>query len=76
MATLHNLDVRTVPIAVVVNFKQKGSVVRAASLSMNKRFRVKTETRLFEISNHPDLRLFEPKRAFFLEMSITRLLHK
>ena len=27
MATLHNLDVHTVPIAVVGNFKQKGSVV-------------------------------------------------
>ena len=31
MATLHNLDVRTVPIAVVGNFKQRGSVVLAAS---------------------------------------------
>lgn len=78
MASLHNLDVRTVPIAVVGNFKQKGSVVLAASPSMKKRFCVKTGTRLFEIPNHPDIRLFEPKMSFFIEMSmsITRILHK
>ena len=78
MASLHNLDVRTVPIAVVGNLKQKGSVVLAASPPMKKRFRVKTGTRLFEIPNHPDIRLFEPKMAYFLEMSmsITKILQK
>ena len=45
---------------------------------MKKRFRVKTGTRLYEIPNHPEIRLFEPKMSYFLEMSmaITRLLHK
>lgn len=78
MASFHNLDVRTVPIAVVGNLQRKGSVVLAASPPMKKRFRVKTGTRLFEIPNHSEIRLFEPKMAYFLEMSmaITRILHK
>ncbi|MEK4487957.1 UV damage repair protein UvrX [Psychrobacillus sp. FSL H8-0484] len=78
IAVLHNLDVRTVPIAVVGNLEQKGSVVLAASPAMKKRFRVKTGTRLFEIPNHPDIRLFEPKMSYFLEMSmaVTKILHK
>lgn len=78
IAALHNLDVRTVPIVVVGNFKQKGSVVLAASPPMKKRFRVKTGTRLFEIPDHPDIRFFEPKMDYFLKMSmsITRNLHK
>ncbi|MET3658049.1 DNA polymerase V [Sporosarcina psychrophila] len=78
MATLHNLDVRTVPIAVVGNFKQRGSVVLAASPPMKKRFRVKTGTRLYEIPHHSEIRLFEPKMSFFIEMSmaITNILHK
>ena len=78
MATLHNLDVQTVPIAVVGNFKQKGSVVLAASPPMKKRFRIKTGNRLFEIPSHPEIRLFEPKMSYFLKMSmaITGILHK
>jgi len=78
MATLHNLDVQTVPIAVVGSFKQSGSVVLAASPPMKKRFRIKTGNRLFEIPSHPEIRLFEPKMAHFLDMSmaITRILHK
>ena len=50
----------------------------AASPPMKKRFRVKTGTRLFEIPQHPEIRLFEPKMAYFLEMSmsITSNLHK
>lgn len=55
IAVLHDLDVRTVPIAVVGNLEQKGSGVLAASPPMKKRFRVKTGTRLFEIPNHPDM---------------------
>ncbi|MFJ8066993.1 DNA polymerase thumb domain-containing protein [Psychrobacillus sp. NPDC096426] len=70
IAVLQDLDVRTVPIAIVGNLEQKGSVVLAASLAMKKRFRVKTGTRLFEIPNHPDIRLFEPKMSYFLEMSM------
>ncbi|WP_186669543.1 UV damage repair protein UvrX [Sporosarcina sp. BP05] len=78
MASLHNLDVQKVPIAVVGNLERKGSVVLAASPPMKKRFRVKTGTRMYEIPQHPDIRLFNPKMSYFLEMSmaITRLLHK
>lgn len=78
IASLHNLDVQMVPLAVVGNLEQKGSVVLAASPAMKKRFRVKTGTRLYEIPNHPDIQLFEPKMDYFLEMSmaITRILHK
>ena len=78
IAVLHDLDVRTVPIAVVGNLEQKGSVVLAASPAMKKRFQVKTGTRLFEIPNHPDIKIFEPKMQYFLEMSlaVTNILHK
>ncbi|SES35303.1 UV damage repair protein UvrX [Psychrobacillus sp. OK032] len=78
IAALHDLDVRTVPLAVVGSLEQKGSVVLAASPAMKKRFRVKTGTRLFEIPNHPDIRLFESKMSYFLEMSmaVTEILHK
>lgn len=78
MASLHDLDVRKVPIAVVGNIKQRGSVVLAASPPMKKRFKVKTGTRLYEIPNHPEIRLFEPRMSYFLEMSmsITKILHK
>ncbi|MFF3099812.1 hypothetical protein [Viridibacillus arvi] len=44
---LENLDVMTVPIAVVGNLKQAGSVVLAASPAMQKRFGVKIGTRLY-----------------------------
>ncbi|MEK3977909.1 UV damage repair protein UvrX [Psychrobacillus sp. FSL K6-2836] len=79
IAVLHDLDVRTVPIAIVGNFEQKGAVVLAASPPMKKRFGVKTaSTRLHEIPSHPDIRLFEPKMQYFLEMSmaVTNILHK
>lgn len=78
MAVLHNLDVKTVPITVVGSLDQKGSVVLAASPAMKKRFGVKTGTRLFEIPNSPEIRLFEPKMGYFLNMSmaVTEILHK
>lgn len=78
MAVLHDLDVRTVPIAVVGSLDQKGSVVLAASPAMKKRFGVKTGTRLFEIPNSPEIKLFEPKMGYFLSMSmaVTEILHK
>ena len=78
MAVLHDLDVRTVPIAVIGNLQHKGSVVLAASPAMKKRFKIKTGNRLYEIPRHPEIRLFEPKMAYFLEisMAITRILHK
>lgn len=79
IAALHNLDVRKVPLAVVGNFEQKGSIVLAASPPLKKRFGVKpARTRLFEIPQHPDIRLFEPKMSYFLEMSmaVTEILNK
>lgn len=78
IAVLHDLDVRKVPLAVVANLEQKGSVVLAASPEMKKRFRVKTGTRLFEIPSHPDIQLFEPKMDYFIQMSIAvrKILHK
>lgn len=47
LAMLENLDVMTVPIAVVGKLNQAGSVVLAASPPMKKRFGVKTGTRLY-----------------------------
>ena len=78
MASLHNLDVHKVPIAVVGNLERTGSVVLAASPPMKKRFRVKTGNRLYEIPHHPDIKIFNPKMSYFLEMSmaITHILHK
>lgn len=78
MAMLHNLDPMNVPIAVVGNFEQKGSVVLAASPPMKRRFGIKTGSRLFEIPKHPDIQLFEPKMEFFVKMSmeITNLINR
>lgn len=76
VAMLEGLDVMKVPIAVVGNLQQPGGVVLAASPPMKEKFRVKTGTRRWEIPKHPDIRLFEPKMSFFIEMSmaITRLI--
>ena len=78
IAMLEGLDVMTTPIAVVANFTQPGSVVLAASPPMKERFNIKTGSRRFEIPKHPDIKLFEPKMRFFIDMSmaITRLLSK
>ena len=70
IAMLEGLDVMKVPIAVIANFQQPGSVVLAASPSMKERFHIKTGNRRFEIPKHPDIRLFEPKMSFFLDMSV------
>ncbi|RHW40197.1 UV damage repair protein UvrX [Lysinibacillus yapensis] len=78
MAMLENLDPMEVPIAVVGNFEQKGSVVLAASPPMKRRFGIKTGSRLYEIPKHPDIRLFEPKMEFFVKISmeITKLINQ
>ncbi|SOC11696.1 DNA polymerase V [Ureibacillus xyleni] len=78
MAMLENLNPFEVPIAVVGNFQQKGSVVLAASPPMKKRFGIKTGSRLYEIPKHPDIKLFEPKMEFFVRMSmeITNLINQ
>ena len=70
IAMLEGLDVMKVPIAVIANFQQPGSVVLAASPPMKERFHIKTGNRRFEIPKHPDIRLFEPKMSFFLDMSV------
>ena len=70
IAMLEGLDVMQVPIAVIANFEQPGSVVLAASPPMTERFRIKTGHRRFDIPDHPDIRLYEPKMAFFLQMSV------
>ncbi|CAM5192742.1 DNA polymerase V OS=Ureibacillus acetophenoni OX=614649 GN=SAMN05877842_10616 PE=3 SV=1 [Ureibacillus acetophenoni] len=78
MAMLENLDPMKVPIAVVGNFQQKGSVVLAALPPMKKRFGIKTGSRLYEIPKHPDIKLFEPKMEFFVRtsMEITNLINQ
>ena len=78
MASFHNLDVQKVPIAVVGNLKRSGSVVLAASPPMKKRFFIKTGSRLYDIPNHPEIRLFNPRMSYFLEMSmaVTEILNK
>lgn len=78
IASIENLNVMEVPIAIVGNFQQKGSVVLAASPPMKKRFNIRTGSRLYEIPPHPDIRLFEPRMSFFIRMSmeITRLLNE
>lgn len=78
MAVLAELNVMETPIAIVGNLAQPGSVVLAASPPMKKRFGIKTGARLYEIPRHPDIRIFEPKMAYFMKMSmaITRLLHQ
>lgn len=78
MAMTENLNPLEVPIAVVGSFEQKGSVVLAASPPMKKRFGIKTGSRMFQIPKHPDIRLFEPKMEFFVQMSmeITNLINQ
>ncbi len=77
IAMLENLDPFKVPIAIVGNFEQKGSIVLAASPPM-KKFGIKTGARLYEIPKHPDIKLFEPKMEFFVQMSmeITNLINQ
>lgn len=78
IAVLEGLDVLKDPIAVIGNFEQPGSIVLAASPMMKEKFKIKTGNRRYEIPKHPDIKLFEPKMSFFLDMSmaITRLIAK
>ncbi|WP_155592314.1 DNA polymerase thumb domain-containing protein [Lysinibacillus cavernae] len=71
VAMLHGLDVLKTPVAVVANFDQPGSVVLAASPLMKEKFKIKTGSRRYEIPKHPDIKLFEPKMSFFIQMSMT-----
>lgn len=57
-------------MAVVGSLKQSGSVVLSANRPMKERFKIKTGNRLYEIPKHPDIRLFEPKMDFFIQMSL------
>ena len=69
-AVEHGLDPMEACIAIVSNQERKGSVVLAASPEMKKRFGVRTGTRLFEIPDHPDILLIEPRMQFYLEISM------
>ncbi|MBG9452882.1 UV damage repair protein UvrX [Lysinibacillus sphaericus] len=71
VAMLHGLDILKTPVAVVANFDQPGSVVLAASPLMKEKFSIKTGSRRYEIPQHTDIRLFEPKMSFFIQMSMT-----
>ena len=64
------LDVMEEAIAIIGNLEQKDSVVLAASPRMKKEFGVKTGTRLFEIPNHPAIRLIETKMQFIVDLSM------
>ncbi|MFC4356218.1 UV damage repair protein UvrX [Chryseomicrobium palamuruense] len=77
-AAVHGLDIQQEAIAIVGNLEQKGSVVLAASSPMKKRFGVKTGTRLFEIPNHPDIRIIQPQMELYVKISaeITRYLNQ
>lgn len=57
-------------ICVVGDLERKGSVVLAASPRMKKEFGIKTGARLFEIPNHPDIHLIEPKMELFVRVSM------
>lgn len=70
IAVLEGLDVMQEPLAVIGSFKQPGSVVLAASPLMKKRFGIKTGNRRYEIPRHPSIKLYEPKMAFFIQMSV------
>ncbi|MGA3598920.1 DNA polymerase thumb domain-containing protein [Lysinibacillus agricola] len=76
IAMLEGLDVLKDAIAVIGNFEQPGSIVLAVSPVMKEKFKIKTGNRRYEIPKHPDIKLFEPKMSFFLDMSmaITRLI--
>lgn len=64
------LDAMEDAICVVGDLNRKGSVVLAASPRMKKEFGVKTGTRLFEIPDHPDIHLIEPKMELFVKVSM------
>lgn len=70
IAMLEGIDVMKVPIAVIANFEQPGSVVLAASPPMKEKYNIKTGNRKYEIPNHADIQLFKPKMAFFINLSV------
>lgn len=76
IAVLEGLDVLQEPIAIVGNLNQPGSVVLAASPPLKERFNIRTGNRRYEIPKHPDIKIFEPKMKYFLDMSmaITQLI--
>ena len=71
VAMLHGLDILKIPITEVANFDHPGSIVLAVSPLMREKFKIKTSSRRWEIPKHPDIRLFEPKMSFFIQMSMT-----
>lgn len=70
IAMLEGLDVMEVPMAVIANFEQAGSVVLAASPPLKEKYQIQTGSRKYEIPNDARIRLFKPKMAFFVEMAV------
>ncbi len=70
IAMLEGIDVMRVPIAVIANFEQPGSVVLAASPPLKEKYQIKTGSRRYEIPKDSRIRLFKPKMAFFVEMAV------
>lgn len=70
VAMLEGMDVMKVPIAVIANFEQPGSVVLAASPPLKEKHHIKTGSRKYEIPNDPEIQLFKPKMSFFIDLSI------
>lgn len=70
IAMLEGLDIMQVPIAVIANFEQPGSVVLAASPPLKEKYKIKTGNRKYEIPNDPQIRLFKPKMSLFIDLSI------
>lgn len=70
IAMLEDIDVMQVPIAVIANFEQSGSVVLAASPPLKEQYKIKTGSRKYQIPNDPRIRLFKPQMSFFIDLSI------
>ncbi|WP_342471657.1 UV damage repair protein UvrX [Metasolibacillus sp. FSL H7-0170] len=70
IAMQEGLDPINDAIAVVGSLTQPGAVVLAASPAMKQRFKIKTGNRRYEIPKHPDIRLYEPRMNYFLQMSV------
>lgn len=70
IAMLEGIDVMRVPIAVIANFEQPGSVVLAASPPLKEKYHITTGSRKYDIPKDPRILLFKPKMAFFVEMAV------
>lgn len=70
IAMLEGIDVMRIPMAVIANFEQAGSVVLAASPPLKEKYHIKTGSRKYDIPHDSRIRLFKPKMAFFVEIAM------